>query len=62
MEVADGVIGTLSYRMKSLEEKQMRLFSAFIELKQEFRAMQRELEGEVEPQADMKEAEREAYD
>ena len=62
MEVADGVIGTLSYRMKSLEEKQMRLFSAFIELKQEFRAIQRELEGEVEPQADMKEAEREAYE
>ena len=62
MEVPDGVIGTLSYRMKSLEEKQMRLFSAFIELKQEFRAIQRELEGEVEPQADMKEAEREAYD
>ena len=46
MGVADGVIGTLSYRVKSLEEKQMRLFSAFIELKQEFRAMQRELEGE----------------
>ena len=62
MGVADGVIGTLSYRVKSLEEKQMRLFSAFIELKQEFRAMQRELEGEVEPQADMKEAEREAYE
>ena len=62
MEVADGVIGTLSYRMKSLEEKQMRLFSAFIELKQEFRAMQRELEGEVEPQADMREAERECDD
>jgi len=62
MGVADGVIGTLSYRVKSLEEKQMRLFSAFIELKQEFRAMQRELEGEVEPQADMREAEREAYD
>ena len=62
MEVADGVIGTLSYRMKSIEEKQTRLFSAFIELKQEFRAMQRELEVEVEPQADMKEAEREAYE